>query len=367
MNTLRYRKAAFAGAFVALFCAAAMVCACGMLLDTGLRGTVKPERYAGAPIVVAGDPETRFQKRKVKGDEVKTKVKSKPNTARAWIPAELAERLRGVPGVRSVVTEVSFPVPGTGAEGHGWESAALTPFTLRAGRAPVADGEIVVDAGGPGVGARVGSYRVVGVTRERLEHQRVVFLSTGEARRLAVRAGKVNAVGVWPAGAEGAVREAVRGSGAVVQVGDGRGRVEFLGADGARARLVSMGAALGGTSLIVALLSVVGTFGLAMQQRERELALLRAVAMTPRQLRKMIGSEALVLGLAAAVPGALAGMLLGGWLHGAFTALGAIPANLPLSVGVFPPVVAVAATVPAAWLAARVAARRVARLRPVEA
>ncbi len=31
IRTLRHRKAAFAGAFVALLCAAALVCACGML------------------------------------------------------------------------------------------------------------------------------------------------------------------------------------------------------------------------------------------------------------------------------------------------------------------------------------------------
>ena len=47
MRMLRHRKAAFAGAFVALLCAAALVCACGMLLETGLRASITPERYAG--------------------------------------------------------------------------------------------------------------------------------------------------------------------------------------------------------------------------------------------------------------------------------------------------------------------------------
>ena len=49
------------------------------------------------------------------------------------------------------------------------------------------------------------------------------------------------------------------------------------------------------------------TFWLMLQQRERELALLCAVALTPRQLRRMIGREAALLGLAATIPGALAG------------------------------------------------------------
>ncbi|KAB2350883.1 ABC transporter permease [Actinomadura rudentiformis] len=382
LSTLRHRRAAFAGAFVALFCAAALVTACGMLMDTGLRGKVSPERYAGTPVVVAGDPQSHFLKDKGDGE---FKRKSKPNTARAWIPEATAARLRAVPGVRSIVTEVSFPVmvPGAGAvEGHGWESAALTPFTLKAGRAPAAPDEIVVDASaGRPVGAKInvltslgaGTYRVVGVTAQRLDNQTVMFFAGAEARRLAGHPGKVSAIGVWPANADAtaatatAVRNAVRESGATVQTGKDRGRVEFLGSDSGRVKLISMGAALGGTSLVVALLAVVGTFGLAIQQREREMALLRAIAATPRQLRQMIGKEALLVGLGATIPGAVTGLLLGSWLHGAFADLDAIPANLPLVVGPFAPIVAVTVTVAAAWLAARISARRVARLRPVEA
>ena len=40
LRTLQARKTGFLGAFVALFCAAALVTACGGLLETGLRGTV---------------------------------------------------------------------------------------------------------------------------------------------------------------------------------------------------------------------------------------------------------------------------------------------------------------------------------------
>ncbi|MEW2356047.1 FtsX-like permease family protein [Spirillospora sp. NPDC029432] len=373
MSTLRHRRAAFAGAFVALFCAAALVTACGMLMDTGLRGQVAPVRYAGAPIIVAGDPESHF----VQDDGDR---KNKPNTARAWIPAALAGELRAVPGVRSVATEVTFPaaVAGGMAEGHGWESAALTPVTLGAGRAPAAAGEIVVgpDAGrGVGTTVRVthalgaGDYRVVGVARGGTGRP-AVFFSGGEAARLAARPGEVTAIGVWAepgAPVQAAVQAAVRGTGAQVSAGTDRGRAEFPDSGGARTKLISMGAALGGTSLIVALLAVVGTFGLAIQQRERELAVLRVVAATPRQVRRMIGREAVLIGLAATVPGAVAGLFLGSLLHAAFADLGAIPANLPLVVGPFAPAVAVAVTVPAAWLAARISARRIVRLRPVEA
>ena len=49
LRTLRARRSGFLGAFVALFCAAALITACGGLLETGLSGTIATERYAAAP------------------------------------------------------------------------------------------------------------------------------------------------------------------------------------------------------------------------------------------------------------------------------------------------------------------------------
>ncbi|WP_181788666.1 hypothetical protein, partial [Streptomyces phytophilus] len=42
---LRFRPAGFAGTFVALMMAALIVSACGILLETGVRASVPPERY----------------------------------------------------------------------------------------------------------------------------------------------------------------------------------------------------------------------------------------------------------------------------------------------------------------------------------
>ncbi|MFC5832405.1 ABC transporter permease [Nonomuraea insulae] len=353
-KTLRRRKSAFAGAFVALLCAAALVCACLMLLETGLRGTVAPERYAGAPAVVAADQYVRETVDKGDGE---TKTKAKPLSERAWLPESVVETLRRT-GVQ-VVPEVTFPFGSF--TGHGWESAALTPFTIAAGREPGAGDEIVVDArAGLRVGARLRGYRVVGVTAQALPSQDTVFFSTAQARRLAGHPGLVSAAGVFPA-----LSEAPKG--AVVYTGEERGTLEFLDAEQARVKLISMGGALAGTSLLVAILVVVGTFALSIQQRQRELALLRAVAATPKQVRGLVGGEALLVGVLAGLPGAAAGIGLGLWLHATFVALGATPANLALVVSPFPPLVALLATVGAAWVAARVSARRLTRIRPVEA
>ncbi|MEU0567668.1 FtsX-like permease family protein [Nonomuraea sp. NPDC005983] len=371
LRTLRHRVAAFAGAFVALLCAAALVCACGMLLETGLRGGVAPERYAGTPMIVTGD---QFVRETIRKPE-KTKTKAKPVAERAWVPASLAERVRRVPGVSRVVTEVTFPayLAGRPFQGHGWESAPLTPFTLRAGREPRTAGEVVAEAGtGISVGARVpvrtpagtGTYLVTGVTSQDLPGQDSLFFATAEARRLAGRPGQVSAIGVFPAvDVSGALHDTT----ALAYTGDERGTVEFPDAEKARVKLISLGGALGGTSLLVAILVVVGTFALSIQQRQREIALLRAVAATPRQVRRMLGGEALLVSVVAGLLGSAAGVGLGFWLRSRFVALDAMPENLQLVVSPFPLLAALAATVAAAWAAARLSARRAVRIRPVEA
>jgi putative ABC transport system permease protein len=187
-----------------------------------------------------------------------------------------------------------------------------------------------------------------------------VFFSTAQARRLAGHPGMVSAAGVFPG-----LSQAPQG--AVLYTGDERGRLEFLDAEQARVQLISMGGAMAGTSLLVAILVVVGTFALSIQQRQREIALLRAVAATPKQVRALVGGEALLVSVAAGVLGSAAGLGLGLWLHSTFVALGATPANLRLVVSPFPALAALPATVGAAWVAARVSARRLTRIRPVEA
>ncbi len=57
---VRFKPAAFAGTFVALLMSALIVSACGILLETGVRAAVPPQRYAKAPVVAAADQYARF-------------------------------------------------------------------------------------------------------------------------------------------------------------------------------------------------------------------------------------------------------------------------------------------------------------------
>ncbi|MEU7604090.1 FtsX-like permease family protein [Streptomyces sp. NPDC041003] len=401
LQTLRYRKAGFLGAFVALLCAAALVTACGTLLETGLRGKIGTERYASAPVLVSADQNVHETTVKKKGEgekaRTKTKHKAKPVAERAWLPAATVDAVRAVPGVERAVPELTFqavPLVKAAGEpkpsyGHAWTSAELTPFTIAEGRAPRSGGEVVLDrALAARAGLRPGSeltvqstgeprtYQVTGIAttpRGDLAQQSALFFSDDEARRLAARDGQVSAIGVLPAPGVDAgeladrVAQALKGTTAQVGTGDERGPVEFLDAADARIKLVSMGGAMGGTSLLVAILVVVGTFALSVQQRHRELALLRAIAATPGQLRRMIGREALLVGLAAGLTGALAGLPLAAWLHGRFVDAGVVPVTLERTAGIFPMCAAVAASLLGAWAAARITGRRIARIRPAEA
>ncbi|MFI6353630.1 ABC transporter permease [Streptomyces sp. NPDC050743] len=396
LQTVRARKAGFLGAFLALMCAAALITACGTLLGTGLRGTIRTERYAAAPVVVSGDQYVHQTTVKHKKGKTKVKHKAKPIAERAWLSERLRARLAHVPGVARVVPELTFPAQpltaagtsGRTAYGHAWDSAVLTPYRLTTGGAPRFDGDLVIDSDlaararlRPGDRLTVQStraprsYRITGIAAPAtaVHHQTSLFFSAAEARRLAAHPGQVSAYGVLPA--EGtdpeqvrnAVARALHGTTAQVSTGDARGAVEFLDAAAARTRLVSMGGAMGGTSLLVAVLVVVGTFALTVQQRHRELALLRAIAATRGQIRKLLGREALIVGAAAGAVGALLGLPLGGWLYSRFVALGAVPATLEHTVSVFPPLAALAATLLGAWAAARIASRRIVRIRPAEA
>lgn len=380
--TLRSRRAGFLGAFVALLCSSALLTACGTLLQTGILGTVATQRYAGTVALVSADQNLHFVKSK-------GKVKSKPLTEHAWLSSATAERLASVPGGAGAVAELSFPADIVGdaidpkaqrpSWGHAWSSAQLTPFTLAQGRPPLADDELVIDAAlASRLGLVVGSaatiqtptgqsvYHVVGVTRQSLAGQTALFFNDPRARALAGHPGQVFALGLPQATTAElpALRAALVSTSDKVVTGAGRGLLEFTGAAKAKTTLISLSAVLGGTSLVAALLVVTATFSLSIGQRRREIALLRAIGATPKQVRRMIGGEALFVGALGAAFGCAAGIGLATWLRQRFVSLHAMPSTMALQRGVAPAAVAFVLTVAAGWGAARLCARRTARIHP---
>lgn len=112
---------------------------------------------------------------------------------------------------------------------------------------------------------------------------------------------------------------------------------------------------------------VSSTMSLTIAARRRELGLLRLVGATPRQLRRMILGEALGIGSAGGVVGAVAGVGLAPVLRDVLIALRAAPPGLGLRVELVPLLTAIGIGVAVTVTGAAVASRTASRVRPLEA
>ncbi|MFZ3470173.1 ABC transporter permease [Streptomyces sp. 4.24] len=363
---LRLRPAAFAGTFVALLMTVAIVSACGLLLESGIRASTPPTRYAEAPVVVAADQRVTLRVGSGEGAyDVSAQV---PEHAR--VDAELLDRLAPL---GRAVPDVAFPVrdtagtPGPAFDAYGWGSTAFSPAQLRAGRAPAAPGEVVL-GGGP---ASAGDGRITLDTPAGQREFQVVgrtdrpgaWFSDAEARALSGHPATLDAIVVFGADAE-RVRAAVDGR---AQVLTGADRAMDPQLAGAKEMLAGLGGSFGGIATLVAVFTAAGTVALSVGQRSREFALLRAVGATPRQIRRTVATEALLVAPAAGALGLVPGIALASWWFGQLKEKGAIPAAVDLTIGWIPLVSAVGIGIVTALLAGWAAARRPARIRPGQA
>lgn len=371
LRTLRFRKGGFAASFIALFFGAAIVMACGGLMETGIRNAVPPQRLAAAPILVTGD-QTFIE--------------------RVRLDPSLVDRIEAVPGVAKAVPDVTFalsplrdnvPVTGGAVNGHAWASAELTPYALDSGTAPQRPGEVVLDTGmAEALGAKpddevqfvVGGsterFRLVGVATAAVD-TRSAFFSDADARRLNGATDKVDAIGVLTdSGADvDEVRQQITSALPAVRVltGDDRGQAEFGGAQDGGEGVITLSAVFGGLAIMVAMFVVAGTLGLSVQQRHREMALLRAIGTTPGQLRRMILGETAVVAVLATALAYPPNRWLGRWLLEQLAASGVAPSAIAFRQGWIPIAAGVGISLLSAMIAAFVAGRGAAVTRPTEA
>ncbi|QMU72545.1 FtsX-like permease family protein [Streptacidiphilus sp. P02-A3a] len=379
LGTLRYHRAGFVASFIALFFGASIVIACGSLLETGVLSDAAPQRLAAAPIVVTGDPGYPGQNQMFQ--------------ERVRLAAADVAVIAAVPGVTAAVPDVSFPVTlvaatgqtGAGATGHAWDSARLGRYALVQGSAPESAGQVALDArwagsAGIAVGRRItldvrGEARqyVVSALVTGLGDPGTVFLSDQDAAGAVAQPGTVDSIGVFTAtGVDrsqvaASLRQDLQGQQATVLTGDQRGRAEFPAVVTQGENLISMSAVFGGLAAMVTVFVVAGTLGLSVQQRQRELALLRAVGATSRQVRRMVLGETLVLSLLATGLACLPAAPLGRRLLAAFAQAKVVPVQLAYRGGWIPMLVGAAVATVTALGAAFVAGRAAARVRPAEA
>ncbi|RSM87934.1 ABC transporter permease [Kibdelosporangium aridum] len=366
-STIRARRGGFIAAFIALFFGAAVITASGVLLESGLRSGIAPERYAAAAVVVGGKQEL---------DGLNSFAE------RAPLPADVTDRIARVPGVRQAVPDRSVEVllPNGMGYAHGWSSALLAPFTLTDGRQPAAPGEIAVDASfglstgdvtRVAVGGVPADYRVVGlVSGPQAGRQSAVFVTDDAAARLSDRLTAVGVLaepGVDPGELADRITAALHDVSLTTYVGRDIGDVEFLDVGQARGFLAAISASLMGTVAMVVLFVVASTLGLSIQQRRRELAVLRAIAATPKQIHRMIGAELLLVSATGALLGSVPGFFAAGALRDAFAAVGVLPPDFQLAFSPLPAVAALLMCVLGGWAAGYFAARRLAKANPVDA
>lgn len=210
-------------------------------------------------------------------------------------------------------------------------------------------------------------FRVAGTTAT----DATVWFADRQALQLSGHPGRIDAIAVLatPGTATDALADQVRkavGHTAHTQVhtGDGRGAVEDAGLAGAQEVLVGLGGSFGGVAAMVAVFTAAGTVALSVGQRSREFALLRAIGATPRQLRRTIATESLLIAPLAGALGTLPGIALAHWWFGQLQDKGAIPGPVDLHVSWLPLTIATATTMLTALSAGYFAARRPSKIKP---
>ncbi|MFW6074620.1 MAG: ABC transporter permease, partial [Chloroflexota bacterium] len=397
LGSIRGRLAAFSGALLAIVFAASLVVACGILIESAIRSDIGgTTRFAEASAIVQASSELTAPAR----------VDEEPDagaTEHPPVPDTLIEELSSVPGVQRAIGDLSFSAQavdpagnplthesGGPSIGHAWASAALTPFVLQAGEEPVAPDEIVLDSelaqqGGYQVGDSVSvitpegtqTFTLAGIAappgRSGLEEQSAIFFSDDMAETLAPYPEGVSAIGIL---AEAEIdndslrqnlEDALDETRYQVLSGDAKRDVEqFPHQILPSVTTEFLGTASGLTGFVMIFI-VANTFSFSVQQRAREIGLLRAVGATPRQVRRMIVNEAAVVAIIGSLIGALLGWVLVWPLRWALIQVKVTSPDMEIIHGPVPIIAAIVSSLIITELAVIAAARRAAKIQPSSA
>jgi putative ABC transport system permease protein len=374
-RTLRGRSTSLAGAFIALALGVALLAAMTLTLVSTVGAAGGPRWYARAGVVVAGADTVSVTTGSGDGTDTNTVGTGQ---ARA-VPPGLVAPLAAVAG-RAVADYAGYAAL-AGAPGdtlHPWAAAALHPYVWVSGGPPQGVGQItltaptryrpgdriiVQTAGGPR------RFNVSGVIRTSAQ---AAFYATGEvAARLA--GGRIAAIALivrpgQPVGVLAAEAQTAAHSQPVqVLTGDQRRLAEPDPEAVLFDAAVSLLGTTSGLAGFVAIFVVASTFAFAVAIRRREFGLLRTVGATPRQVRRLVLGEALVLGAAASVAGGALGSAIAPPFARWLARAGLAPTSFTAHFILWPVAAAAGAGLLIALAGAWLAARRAGRVRPAEA
>jgi putative ABC transport system permease protein len=399
LSSIRGRLASFSGAVLAIVFASGLVVACGVMLESAIRAEIGgTTRYAAASAVVQRAPTLQVPAEIELDEEPDYVAPESPP-----VPAELVDDLGDVQGVRQAIGDVSFYAQvvdpageplvneaGGPSIGRDWTTAALTPFELQSGEEPAAADEVVLDAdlaqrGGFEPGDSVSiitpeglqEFSISGIAappeRTGLEEQSTVFFTAAAARDLAPFEDGFHSIGILgeegprPNDIEHALRDVLDEDEYQILIGaDRRDAEQFPHQVLPESTIEFLGTASGITGFVTIFI-VASTFSFSIQQRSREIGLLRAVAATPRQITQLIIREAALVALIGSAIGALLGFILVQPLRWALIQVRITPPDMEIVYGPIPVIVAIVSSLVIVEIAVFFAARRAARIEPSSA
>ena len=323
------------------------------------------------------------------------------DVSRNTIPSSLLAAVRAVPGVEAAdgtvsgyaqfIDEQGKAVVTTGAPtlGFNWTEPGLSPLTLRSGREPQRDGEVVVDAVTArehdfALGDRIRilfrgpteEFTVVGITgfgeADNLAGATLAIFEETTAQRVFGKVARFDSIEAKAA--EGVSTVELRDR-IVTVVPPGVEVVTSKQVADESAKAVSqalgfLSTALlvfGGIALFVGGFIILNTFSILVAQRTRELALLRALGASRRQVMASVIAEAFAVGVFASVVGIGLGVLVAVGLQSLLKSFGI---DLPASGVVLKPrtfIASVIVGVGVTVLSSISPARRASRIAPMAA
>jgi putative ABC transport system permease protein len=325
-----------------------------------------------------------------------------PTVLRKPVAASLITTIAALPGVAGVTGDVSgyaqivrkdgstYQTGGAPAGGINYDAnPATSPMSLRNGRAPVAADEVALDVttakkAGFRVGDRITLLLASGRQQpivtgtfglgesDSLGGASIVAFEQKTAERILGRPGEYDAVRIAAADGVSAsdlrqrLTQALPGT---VEVATG----SQIAAESANAVKSGLGffstllLAFAGVALFVGAFLIFNTFSMLVAQRQRELAVLRALGASRNQVTSSVLAEALVVGLLASGIGIALGLLVALGLRALVGTFGAtLPAG-PLVVSARTVLLSLVVGVVITAVAALLPARKASAVRPIEA
>ncbi|MDQ1027164.1 putative ABC transport system permease protein [Streptomyces umbrinus] len=394
-------------ALLAVACAvlggAALITGTGVMAESGFRSQLPAGRLSGAEVVVS--TEQSFSS----GPDLPIALPE-----RGTVPAELVDELAQLPGVTAAVGDIGFPAALVDADGqvvptqdprtagHGWSSTKLFVDAKVDGSAPAGTGEVALDrATAATAGVRVGDRVEVAAAGRAAATYRVtalvdapdagILFADPTAVRLSgradgERAGTVDLVALrtepgTEASVAAAAREKIKNTGKgtstdtsdaapadlIVSTGSERGDIASPGAGAARSLLILLASSLGGIIMLIIGFVMASALAVSIGGQRRDLALMRAVGATPKQIRRLAAGQASIIAVVAVVPGVGLGYLLAGQFRRMLVDREVIPETLPLTFSPLPALATVLLLGLAVQVSARSAAWRTSRMPATEA